>query len=82
VPDAANVLLTCLKPVGPDAVLIRYWEHEGRATTVHLSALPADITLFTADPFGDTGIALDGPTVHVPAHGLLTVVARKRRDEP
>ncbi|MEN3360788.1 MAG: alpha-mannosidase [Mycobacteriales bacterium] len=79
VPDAANVLLTCLKPVGPDAVLIRYWEHEGRATAVHLTSLPGDITLFTADPFGGTGVALDGPTVHIPAHGLVTVVARKRR---
>jgi alpha-mannosidase len=81
-PDAPNVLLSCLKRVGPGDLLIRYWEHEGRDTTVHLSSLPDDTTLFTADPFGETALALDGPTIQIPAHGLLTLVACTRRDEP
>ncbi len=77
VPDAPNVLLTCLKPLGPDAVLIRYWEHEGRRTSVRLPSLPSDVSLLSSDPFGDTGAALDGRTIEIPAHGLVTVVARK-----
>jgi alpha-mannosidase len=77
VPEAPNVLLTCLKPLGPDAVLIRYWEHEGRHTTVRLPSLPDGVRLLSADPFGDTGPALDARTVDIPAHGLVTVVARK-----
>ncbi len=82
VPDAPNVLLTCLKPLGPDAVLIRYWEHEGRHTSVRLSSLPDDVRLLSSDPFGDTGSALDNGTVDIPAHGLVTVVARKGVKQP
>lgn len=80
VPDASNVLLTCLKPLGPDSLLIRYWEHQGRETSIRLGAVPDDVTLRTADPFGSVGVPLDR-TIHVPAHGLVTVVARREGNQ-
>jgi alpha-mannosidase len=79
VPDVPNVLLTCMKPLGAYAVLIRYWEHEGRNTTVRLAGLPEDVSLLVADPFGANGVVLDGNSIEIPAHGLVTVVAHRPR---
>lgn len=77
--EAPNVLLTCLRPIGDDAVLARYWEHEGRDTRIELTSLPQGASLSLSDAFGDGRTPLPGRTVDLPAHGIVTVVVQLGR---
>jgi alpha-mannosidase len=80
VPDEPNVWLSSLKPLGPHAVLARYWEVEGRATEIELTHLPPGARLHVSDAFGDNRSPLAGRRVAIPAHGLVTVVVESGPD--
>ena len=76
VPVSPNVMVTSVQPLEGSGTLVRYWEHEGTASTISLAGRPVGTEITVTDPFGDNPEPHPGDDLDVPAHGLVTIVLR------